>query len=112
VRVRALSDAVPPWREITTDDYHPRIFPATTARAPWIASCDRVYQLISEQHEGQYWLRLILREATDLKRGPKAIPLWLWDYDAGPPAITCVAETWILMKDGRQHRVGENGFAR
>lgn len=62
-----------PWREITTDDY-------------W-----------------KYRLRLILREAVDLKRGPKANPLWYWDYDAGPPAITSVAETWIQLNDGRRH---------
>ncbi|POR42686.1 hypothetical protein CRT23_11165 [Methylobacterium sp. V23] len=70
-----------------------------------------MYELLYEQHEGRCRLRLILREAIDLKRGPKADPLWYWDYDAGPPAITCVAETWILTKDGRRRRVGENGYA-
>jgi hypothetical protein len=107
-----LSDASAPWREITTDDYHPRIFPATTASAQWIASTNCVAALLGEQHRGECRLRLILRESLDLKPGPKADPLWVWDYDAGPPAITCVAETWILTKDGRRRRVGENGFAR
>ena len=107
-----MSDGLPPWREITTDDYAPRIFPAPTPSAPWIASSDRVYALLEGQHRGEYRLRLILREAVDLKRGPKADPSWYWDYDAGPPAITCVAETWILTKDGRRRRVGWNGFAR
>ena len=96
-----MSDAAAPWREITTDAYHPRIFPATTARAPWIALSDRVYELLYEQLEGRCRLRLILREAVDLKRGPKADPLWYWDYDAGPPANACAAEIWIQSKDGR-----------
>ena len=107
-----MSDPVAPWREITTDDYHPRIFPATSPSAPWIASSNRVYALLQEQHRGECRLRLILREAIDLKRGPNANALWYWDYDAGPPAITCVAETWIQTKDGRRRRVGDNGFAR
>lgn len=47
-----MSIELPPWREITTNDYHPRIFPATTASAPWIASSDRVYALLQEQHRG------------------------------------------------------------
>jgi hypothetical protein len=106
-----VTDQQPPWREITTDDYHPRTFPAPTPSAPWIASCDRVYALLYEQHEGKCRLRLILREAVDLKRSPKANPLWLWDYDAGPPSISCVAETWIQTKDRRRRRVGDNGFA-
>ena len=73
-----MSIELPPWREITTDDYHPRIFPATTASAPWIASSDRVYALLQEQHRGECRLRLNLREAVDLKRSPKANPLWGW----------------------------------
>jgi hypothetical protein len=88
-----LSDHVPPWRKITTNHYRPRIFPATTASAPWIASSDRVYELPYEQHEGWCRLRLILREAVDLKLSSKADPLRYWDYDAGPPAINCVVET-------------------
>jgi hypothetical protein len=100
--------ASPPWREITTDDYHPRTFANTGNSAQWIASSDRVY----DQHQGKCRLRLILREAVDLKRGPRADPLWCWDYDAGPPAINCVSEIWIQTKDGRQRRVGESGFAR
>ena len=105
-------EAAPPWREITTDDYHPRIFPATTPSALWIASSDRVYALLQEQHRGECRLRLILREWVDLKRGPKANPLWYWDYGAGSPTITCAAETRIQTKDGRRRRAGENGFAR
>ncbi|KQU17728.1 hypothetical protein ASG63_09570 [Methylobacterium sp. Leaf94] len=107
-----MSGEAPSWREITTDEYAPRIFPETSGSAQWIASSDRVYELLKGQHEGQYRLRLILCEAVDLKRGPNANALWYWDYDAGPPAITCVAETWIQAKDGRRRRVGENGFAR
>ena len=107
-----MNDAAVPWREITTEDYHPRIFPDTGDSAQWIASSNRIDDLLFEQHEGRCRLRLILREAVDLKRGPKADTLWYWDYDAGPPAITCVAETWIQTKDGRRRRVGENGFAR
>ena len=108
-----MSDApAPPWREITTDDYAPRTFTELSGSFPWIASSDRVYALLNGQHRGEYRLRLILREAVDLKRGPKADPSWYWDYDAGPPAITCVAETWIQAKDGRRRKVGVNGFAR
>lgn len=32
-----MNDQQPPWREIITDDYHPRIFTATTPSAQWIA---------------------------------------------------------------------------
>lgn len=104
--------AAPPWREITTDDYHPRIYPATTTSSQWIASSQRVHELLLQQHQGEFRLRLILREAVDLKRGPKANPLWYWDYDPGPDAISCVTEIWIETKDGRRRRVGERGFAR
>jgi hypothetical protein len=48
-----VTDQQPPWREITTDDYHPRIFSASTGSAPCFASSDRVYDLQFEQHEGR-----------------------------------------------------------
>lgn len=74
-----MSDAPPPpWREITTDDYAPRTFPKLYGSFPCIASSDRVYALLKGQHRGKYRgkyrLRLILREAVDLKRGPKVEP--------------------------------------
>lgn len=107
-----MSEEPPPWREITTDDYHPRIYPATSVSSQWIASCERIRDLLQRQHDGEFRLRLILREAMDLKRGPKVNPLWFWDYDSGPDTISCVTETWIQAKDGRRRRVGERGFAR
>ena len=73
----------------------PRIFLAPTLSAPWIASNNRVDALLQEQHRGECRLCLILREAVALKRGQNANRVWCWDYDAGPPAITCLAETWI-----------------
>ncbi|MCG5245317.1 hypothetical protein [Methylorubrum extorquens] len=72
-----MSETALPWRQITTDDYHLRIFyPATTACVPWIASSDRVYALLNEQCDGKCRLRPILREAVDLKPEPKADPRW------------------------------------
>jgi hypothetical protein len=71
-----------------------------------------VHELLLQQHQGEIRLRLILREAVDLNRAPKANPLWCWDYDPGLDAISCVAEIWIQTKDRRRRRVGERGFAR
>ena len=57
-----MSDApAPPWREITIDDYVPRIFLARTAGAQWIASSDRVHELLLGKHEGRYRHLLTLR---------------------------------------------------
>jgi len=36
-----MSNRAPPWREITTEDFHPRIFPDTGDSAQWIASSRR-----------------------------------------------------------------------
>ena len=73
-----VSDELPPWREITTDDYHPRAFPDGKGGAAWIASSQRIKDLLERQHAGELRLRLVLREAVDLKRGPRGDPTWLW----------------------------------
>ncbi|POR41824.1 hypothetical protein [Methylobacterium sp. V23] len=64
-----MTDQQPPWREITTHEYESRIFPAPTGSAAWIASLDRVYDILFEQQEGRCRLQPIPREAVDLKRG-------------------------------------------
>lgn len=99
-----MHDEPPPWREITTDDYHPRVFPDGKGGTAWIASSQRIKDLLERQHAGEFRLRLVLREAVDLKPGPRVDPTWLWDYDAGPAAIMSVAEIVIQTKDGRRRK--------
>lgn len=67
-----MTDQQPSWREITTNDNAPRIFPVSSGSSPRIASSDRVHALLQEQDRGECRLRLILREMNDLKRGPNA----------------------------------------
>jgi len=98
-------EAPPPWREITTDDYHPRNYPDSKGGAAWIASSKRIRELLQAQHDGEFRLRLIVRESTDLNRGPKVNPLWIFDYDVGPDAIMSAAEVWIQTKGGQRRKV-------
>ena len=53
-------------------------------RSPWVASCERSRELIQEQADGHFRLRLVLREAVDVQKGPKRNPAWWWDYDHVP----------------------------
>jgi hypothetical protein len=55
----------PPWREVTTDGYHPRsLRPASQPPA--------VHQMLQDQLHGKHRLRLVLQEAVELAgRGKK-----------------------------------------
>lgn len=87
----------PPWREITADDFL-RSDPTETSAAQ--------AALLEAQHQGAFRLRLVLREATDLKSGPNRDPLWLLDYEFGPRAIVLGAEEVIIEeRTGQRHLV-------
>lgn len=101
--------ALPPWREITTDDYHPRTFPDTFSGRAWITSSETIRALLQRQYDGEFRLRLVLREAVDLKRGGVRNPEWVWDYNFGPSMIFDARETVILLKSGRRCFVATSG---
>lgn len=102
-----MTDELPPWREITTDDYAPRIFVDLGPSAAWIASSETLRVLLVRQLEGEFRIRLILRECVDLRWGPTADPDWKWDYAHGPELALDAAEIWIERADGRRKRVDQ-----
>ena len=100
-----MTDDGPPWREITTDDYAPRIYPDSNAGAAWIASTERVRELLKDQHGGLYRVRLILREAVDFEPRFNRNPDWFWHYARGADLVMSFAEIVIERKNGRRARV-------
>ncbi|MBX9934234.1 MAG: hypothetical protein K2Y56_22410 [Methylobacterium sp.] len=50
-------------------------------------------------------MRLVLREAVDLLKGPKKNPMWWWDDDHGPDLILSVMDIHIERLNGRRYRV-------
>jgi hypothetical protein len=102
-----MTDEGPPWREITTDDYAPRVFTNLRALEAWNASTKTLKLLLLRQSLGEFRLRLILRESVDLRWGPTADPNWRWDYAHGPDIALDAAEIWIERADGRRKRVDQ-----
>ncbi len=100
-----MTDEAPPSREITTDDYAPRIYPDSIGGAAWIASTERVRELLRDQHAGLYRVRLVLREAVDFLPQPNRRPDWSWHYSRGPDVVMSLAEIVIERKTGRRVRV-------
>ena len=103
-----MSDAEPPWREVTSDDFYPRIFPDNYGGAAWIAHAEAARTIIQGQVDGEYRIRFVLREAVDLKRGPRseAQPRWLYSYDLGNGWMeACADEVLIAFRDGRREVV-------
>ena len=98
-----MSEPDPPWREFTTDDYYPVTRRSRSGYEPWIEASDWIQAMLTRQHAGEFRLRLILREAVDLKRGPKVNPTNIWDYEVGPSAVFAVRQVVIVTKDGRRH---------
>lgn len=96
-----------PWREVTTDDYHPRIYPDSFDGRAYITAGETIRQMLQDQLDGKCRLRLVLREAVDLAGRDKRRqnPYWLWSYDLGVSTITSVAEVVIEMRSGRRHVV-------
>ena len=90
----------PPWREITTDDYHWRTHAEPHSIDAWMAQALRIRDLLQRQIDGEFRLRLVLREAVDLKSGAKRDPNQIWDYDMGATTITGAAEIVIERKTG------------
>jgi hypothetical protein len=95
----------PPWREITTDDYHWRTHAEPHSADAWMAQAARIRDLLQRQVDGEFRLRLVLREAVDLKSGAKRDPNRLWDYDMGATTITGAAEIVIEKKTGHRQVV-------
>lgn len=95
----------PPWREITTDDYYlqsQRRFPGTQAR---VAAYDRMHDLLSRQHADEIRLRLVLREAHDLKPGIGRNPMSVEDYEYGPSMALGATQVILVLKNGQRHRL-------
>ena len=92
--------ATAPWCEITTDDYHWRTHADPHSEDAWIAQAARIRDLLQRQIDGEFRLRLVLREAVDLKSGAKRDPDQIWDYDMGATTITGAAEIVIEKKTG------------
>ncbi|WP_336487426.1 hypothetical protein [Methylobacterium nigriterrae] len=91
------ADALPPWREVTPDDFLRETYKATLAAEK---------HLIRARENGQLRLRLILREAKDLKYGAFRDPLWPYDYKYGTHhMLRDVDEVVIETRDGRRHLV-------
>ena len=98
--------AKPPWREVTTDDFHSRNFPETTIGSAFIAQTAAAHELLRGQHEGRYRIRLVLREAVDLKPSKRFNPFWLFDYQVGCDDMrTCADEVVIEFRNGRREVV-------
>ena len=100
-----MTDDGPPWRDVTTNDYAPRNYPDTVGGAAWIASTERIRELLVGQHEGRYRVRLILREAVDFEPRFNRNPDWFWHYSRGPDLVKSFAEIVIERKNGRRVRV-------
>ncbi|KQO84963.1 hypothetical protein ASF32_12965 [Methylobacterium sp. Leaf91] len=64
-----MTHELPPWREIMTDDYAPCLFTDLGASEAWIASSETLRVLLVRKHEGEFRLRLVLREGVDLRWG-------------------------------------------
>src|SRR4051794_15782491 len=91
------ASTLPPWREVTPDDFLRETYKETLAAEK---------RLIQAHKDGQLWLRLILREAKDLKHGAFCDPLWPYDYKFGTHhMLRDVDEVVIETRDGRRHVV-------
>jgi hypothetical protein len=103
----AVPSTPPPWKEVTTDDYHPRIHEDSHGGSAYITAGKVVHRLLQDQLDGKYRLRLVLREAVDLAGRDKKRqnPYWLWAYDHGVSTILSAAEVVIEMRSGKRHVV-------
>ncbi|KQS79719.1 hypothetical protein ASG32_24990 [Methylobacterium sp. Leaf361] len=103
----AAPSTPPPWREVTTDEYHPRIHEDSLGGSAYIAAGRVVHQMLQDQLDGKYRLRLVLRESVDLAGRDKKRqnPYWLWAYDRGVSTILSAAEVVIEMRSGQRHTV-------
>jgi hypothetical protein len=104
-----VSSDEPPWLEVTTDHYMPRNFPDSYSGAAWVASTEYLRDLLQRQHDGEFRLRLVLREVVDFKSYPSRDPRWFWDYSHGPDLVLSAAEIVIETRDGRRRRVDLRG---
>src|SRR3954447_12377217 len=86
---------LPPWREVEPADFLRETYKETLAAQK---------ALLKARDEGRFRLRLVLREAKDLKSCAFRAPLWLYDYKFGPHHIlTGADEVVIETRDGRRH---------
>ena len=95
LRLKTMND-LPSWHEVTPDDFlRPVIRDTVEAQKA----------LLQARDAGQFRLRLVLREAKDLKRCAFRNPLWVHDYRYGRPYILAADEVVIETRDGRRHIV-------
>ena len=94
---------LPPWREITADDFHIRKLPQDRVSEAWLMQANRAHQLIQGQIAGEYRIRFLLREAIDMLATPTADPTDLRFYDLGMGDLFHRAdEAVIVLRDGRR----------
>ncbi|WP_336492297.1 hypothetical protein [Methylobacterium nigriterrae] len=86
---------LPPWREVE---------PADFLRATDKETLALQKALLKARDEGLFRLRLVLREAKDLKPCAYRDPLWLHDYKFGPHHIVTGADEVVIeTRDGQRH---------
>ncbi|WP_019906103.1 hypothetical protein [Methylobacterium sp. 77] len=99
------ADEEPAWRDLLTSEYGPKVFPDDIGGSAWLSSSECLRALLQRQHNGEFKLRLVLREEVDFRRGPSRDPNWKGDYYWGPDLALCCAEVWVERKDGPRKRV-------
>lgn len=100
-----MADADPPWLEITPDDYYPRARRDEPGPSFWTDAIKTVRDLLQRQYDGEFRLRLVLREAVDLKPLGKRDPLMIRNYEMGPETFLTEADVVIETRDGRRFLV-------
>ncbi|MBX9934415.1 MAG: hypothetical protein K2Y56_23360 [Methylobacterium sp.] len=71
----------------------------------WIDSCDRLRELLWEQAEGHYRLRLVLWVTVDYKKAPNRNAAWWWDYDHRLDLALGVEDIHIQRLKSRRYRM-------
>ena len=90
-----------PWREVTPDDFKG----STYGQAGKAQKA-----LLRGRDEGRYRLRVVFREAQDLKQGADRDPLWLFNYTFRQPYILWHADEVVIeTRDGLRHVIERAG---
>jgi hypothetical protein len=85
-----------PWREVTPDDFKG----STYGQAGKAQKA-----LLRGRDEGGYRLRVVFREAQDLKQGADRDPLWLFNYTFRQPYILWHADEVVIDSQIEEHSV-------
>jgi len=79
------ANTLPPWREVTPNEF---------LRATYKETLTAAKRLIQARRDGECRLRLILREAKNLKHGSQRDPLWPYDYKFGTHHMLRDVDGW------------------